>query len=62
MIKKILPLFSILILIGCNASKPVIITKKPVSHTAKKETKQALKKLPQQRNILRKSKIILLQK
>lgn len=44
MIKKILPLFSILILIGCNASKPVIITKKPVSHTAKKETKQAPKK------------------
>jgi flagellum-specific peptidoglycan hydrolase FlgJ len=37
MIKKIVSLFILLILIGCNASKPVIVTKKPVSHTAKKE-------------------------
>jgi flagellum-specific peptidoglycan hydrolase FlgJ len=44
MIKKIVPLFMLLILIGCNASKPVIVTKKTVSHTAKKETIQTSKK------------------
>jgi flagellum-specific peptidoglycan hydrolase FlgJ len=31
-------------LIGCNASKPVIVTKKSVSHTTKKETVQIPKK------------------
>jgi flagellum-specific peptidoglycan hydrolase FlgJ len=44
MIKRILLLFLLLILIGCNASKPVIVTKKSVSHTTKKETVQIPKK------------------
>ncbi len=44
MIKKIVPFIILLILIGCNASKPVIVTKKSVSHSAKKETVQTPKK------------------
>lgn len=41
MIKKILLLSILLILASCNTSKPVIITKKGVSHSPKKEVAKA---------------------
>lgn len=44
MIKKILLLSILLILASCNTSKPVIITKKGVSHSPKKEVVKTLTK------------------
>jgi flagellum-specific peptidoglycan hydrolase FlgJ len=44
MFKKILPIFILLTLIGCNASKPVIVTKKSASQKPKTEVVRIPKK------------------
>ena len=44
MFKKILPIFILLTLIGCNATKPVIVTKKSAPHKPKTEVVRTPKK------------------
>jgi flagellum-specific peptidoglycan hydrolase FlgJ len=55
MFKKILLIFTLLTLIGCNASKPVIVTKKSASPKPKKEVVHSVKKINNSKSESKKS-------
>jgi flagellum-specific peptidoglycan hydrolase FlgJ len=56
MFKKILLVLTLLTLLSCNVTKPVIVTKKPVPSSSKKVAARSVKKTNEVKSILRNDK------
>ncbi|WP_016988257.1 glucosaminidase domain-containing protein [Flavobacterium sp. ACAM 123] len=56
MFKKILLVLTLLTLLSCNVTKPVIVTKKPVPSSSKKVATRSVKKTNEVKSILRNDK------